>query len=197
MTEQETAIVNNIASKLELLLYKKKITVLALSRLLNIDKQPLYRIIKREHIPNVTFLETIAKFLKCTVIELMSKDFFLDIYVYQSNDIDVQQGREKYRAYVYDENFLRMSDNDFFGIMQEKEIKIFYKVDKVLTDGYYLIQEGNNELKEVNIISVGTNLIIAIINNQETRLNPNTITVTAKLYKTVSVVKNEGHAIKH
>ena len=59
MSEQEQAIVNNIANKLEIILHRNQITILALSKLLKIDKQPIYRIMKREHIPNILFLEMI------------------------------------------------------------------------------------------------------------------------------------------
>ncbi len=197
MTEQEATIVNNIANKLEFILYKNKITVLALSRLLKMDKQPLYRIIKREHIPNMSFLEVIANYLNCTVIELIDKKFFFDINAYHQNNTNIQQEHEKYRVYVYDEDFMSMADNEFFGVIEDPVIKIFYKVNKILLDGYYLIQEDDNKLKEVNILSVGTNLIIALINNKEIRLNPDTTMVTAKLYKTVSIIQSKGFAVKY
>ena len=195
MTEQEVAIVNNIANKLEFILYKNKITVLALSRLLKMDKQPLYRIIKREHIPNMSFLEVIANYLNCTVIELIDQKFFFDINVYHKNNI--KQEHEKYRVYVYDENFMGMSDNEFFGMIEDSVIKIFYKINKILLDGYYLIQENKNKIKEVNILSVGTNLIIALINNKEIRLNPDKTMVIAKLYKTVSIIQSKEFAVKY
>lgn len=196
MTEQETTIVNNIANKLEFILCKDKITVLALSRLLKMDKQPLYRIIKREHIPNMSFLEIIANYLNCTVIELIDKKIFFDIDVFCNYSINTQQEYEKYRVYVYDENFTQMFDSEFFGIIEGPLIKIFYRVDKIFLDGYYLV-EDNDKLNEINILSVGTNLIIALINGKETRLNPDTIRVTAKLYKSVPIIQSEEYAIKY
>ncbi|MDQ5921624.1 MAG: hypothetical protein QG673_1683 [Pseudomonadota bacterium] len=193
MSEQEISIVNNIANKLEFILYKDKLTVLALSRLLKIDKQLLYRIIKREHIPNMSFLEVIANYLNCTVIELIDKKFFLDVNVFNNNS-NIQ---EKYRIYFYDENFMHLTDNEFFGIIEDKVIKIFYKIDKISNDGHYLLLEDDNKLKEINIISVGTNLIIALVNNEEIRLSPNKVLVSARLYKTLSIIQSEEYAVKN
>ena len=196
MSEQEKNIINSIANKLEIILYKNKITILALSKLLAIDKQLLYRIMKREHIPNILFLELIANYLNCTILELIDKKFFLDINVYENENISKQNKYEKYRIYVYDDDFMNIANNEYFGIIKNTFIKIFYKVTKILNDGYYLIFEDNDILKEINIISAGTNLIIALINNKEVRLNPDKITVVAKLYKTVSIIQSEEYAIK-
>ncbi len=197
MSEQEKTIVNNIANKLEIILYKNKITILALSKLLKIDKQPLYRIMKREHIPNILFLEMIANYLNCSVLELIDNKFFLEINSYHDINYQAQDKPEKYRLYIYTENFMDIANHEFFGIISDSFIKIFYKINKILQDGYYLIQEGNNVVKEVNILSVGANLIIALINNKEVRLDPDTTIVTAKLYKTVSIIQSEGYAIKY
>ena len=90
MSDQEKNIVNSVANKLQLILDKNKITVLALSKLLNVDKQLVYRIMKREHIPNIQFLVMIANYLNCTVLELLDEKFFLDINVYNNYDISKQ-----------------------------------------------------------------------------------------------------------
>ncbi len=66
MIEQE--IIDNVANKLELILFTKKISVLALSKILGVDKQALYRVIRREHLPNITLLGMIAQYLNCTVV---------------------------------------------------------------------------------------------------------------------------------
>lgn len=197
MSEQEQAIVNNIANKLEIILRRDQITVLALSKLLKVDKQPIYRIMKREHIPNILFLEMIANYLRCNVLELIDKKFFLDINSYYDINHQNQDKHEKHRIYVDDENFMSIADNEFFGIIKDSFVKIFYKTNKISHDGYYLIQNDNNTLEEINILSVGTNLIIALINNKEVRLNPDTTMVTAKLYKTVSIIQSEGYALKY
>ncbi|HMT03552.1 MAG TPA: helix-turn-helix transcriptional regulator, partial [Burkholderiales bacterium] len=173
MSKQEKNIVNSIANKLEIVLYKNKITILGLSKLLAVDKQLLYRIMKREHIPNILFLELIADYLNCTILELIDEKFFLDINVYEKLDIINKNKYKNYRVYIYDNDFMNIVNNEFFGIIKSLDIKIFYKVNKILQDGYYLLRENDNILKEINIISVGTNLIIALINNKEIRLNPN------------------------
>lgn len=197
MSEQEKAIVNNIANKLDIVLYKNKITILGLSRLLKIDKQPLYRIMKREHIPNISFLEIIGNYLNCTVLELIDKNYFIDIDSYYNVNDQNQSQYERYRIYIYDDNFMSVVDKDFFGILSGSCLNVYYKTSKITHDGYYLIQEGNNILEEVNILSVGTSLIIALINNTEVRLNHTTTTVIAKLYKTVSILQSEEHAVKY
>jgi|GEM_PF-6864420 len=197
MTEQEKDIVNNIANKLEILLNKDKVTILALSKLLKVDKQPLYRIMKREHIPNILFLEMIASYLNCTVLELIDKKFYLDIKVYFNYEINNKSKYEKYRAYFCDDDFMDISNNEFFGIIIDSSIKIFYKIDKVTQDGDYLICNGMSACKEIHIISVGKSLIIALINNKEVRLKHDEISVIAKLYKTVSIIQSEGYAFKH
>ena len=43
---------------------------------------------------------------------------------------------------------------------------------------------------------MGTNLIFALINNKETKLNIHEIQVNAKLYKTVSIIQSYEYAIK-
>jgi transcriptional regulator with XRE-family HTH domain len=197
MSEQEKNIVTSIADKLEIILQKNKITILALSKLLAIDKQILYRIMKREHVPNLLFLELISNYLNCTILELLDQRFFLDINVFNEQNTNNQKECVKYRIYIYDENFKNIVDNNFFGIINGGVIKIFYKVTKISHDGFYLINDENNELKELNILSVGTNLIIALINDKEIRLNPEQIIVSAKLYKTVNVIQSKEYALRY
>jgi transcriptional regulator with XRE-family HTH domain len=197
MTEQENLIINSIANKLEIVLNKNRITILALSKLLNIDKQPVYRIMKREHIPNISFLEMIANYLNCSILELIDERFFLDINTYYNYNINDQNElkHEKYRIYIYDKSFISIANNEFFGIIENSFIKIFYRVNNILDDGYYLMLDNNNTI-EINIIGVGKNLIIALVNDKEIRINPNNIIVTAKLYKTISIIQFNEYAIK-
>ena len=195
MNQEEKKIVENIANKVEVILYKDKITIRTLAKLLSIDNQPLYRIMKREHIPNFTFLKAIANYLKCSILELMDNRYFLDINVYANVNYNNKCEYEKYRVHIYDENFKNVADNEFFGIIIDSFIKIFYKTNKIITDGFYLF-ESKNVLEEINIIGVGTNLIFALINNKETKLNIHEIQVNAKLYKTVSIIQSYEYAIK-
>jgi len=194
MSKQEKKIINNIANKLEIVLHQNQITTLGLSKLLDVDKQPLYRILKREHIPNILFLEMIANYLKCTILELMADEFFLDIQVYNNYDVITHDAYANYRIYVVDENFMQVVGYKFFGILAGSHIKVFYEIDTIITDGYYLYQNGST-LEEINIISAGKNLLIALINNEEVRLEPSNITVQAKLYTTVAITQLNGYAV--
>lgn len=193
MTKQEKNIVDNIANKLAILLYKNKITILMLSKLLYIDKQPLYRIMKREHIPNIFFLERIASYLNCSVAELIDDKFFLDIKVFNDLNMDLKKHNKNYRVYIHDINFNDKIDYQFFGVLHKSSIKIFYKVEKIVTDGFYIYTD-NNVLKEINVISAGTTVILALENSKEIRLNPHELKVNAKLYRTVSIIEHEGYA---
>lgn len=195
MTQEEKNIVENIASKLEFILYKDKITIRTLSKLLSIDNQPLYRIIKREHIPNLTFLQAIAKYLKCSILDLMDNKYCLDIKVYNNIIYTNKNKYEKYRAYVFDEDYKVIADNDFFGVINNSFIKIYYKTNKIITAGIYLL-EINNSLQEINIIGVGTNLVFALINDNETKLNTSELLINARLYKTVSTIQSNEYATK-
>ena len=195
MTEQENLIVNNIANKLEVVLNKNKITILALSKLLKIDNQPVYRIMKREHIPNISFLIMIAHYLNCSVPELIDEKFFLDIKTYYNYDINNQTKHEQHRAYIYDATFLTIANNEFFGVMKDQFVKIFYKVNNISDDGCYLTLDNNN-ITEINIIGVGKNLIIALVNDKEIRFTPDKIIVTAKLYKIVSILQFNEYTTK-
>jgi transcriptional regulator with XRE-family HTH domain len=191
MTEQEQNIVNNIANKLQVIIQKENITILMLSKLLKVDKQPLYRIMKREHIPNTYFLEMIANYLGCTIVELLDEKFFLDISVYNNLSL-TQNNHKRYRVYVKDEYFLRVANNDFFGVAESSSIKIFYKIEKILNDGIYLVN-NNGKLSEINILSVGSNLTIAMVNNVEKRFNHKEIEVFAKLYKNLPILPHEEY----
>jgi transcriptional regulator with XRE-family HTH domain len=191
MTEQEQSIVNNIADKLQIIIRKENLNILKLSQLLKIDKQPLYRIMKREHIPNTSFLEAIANYLKCSIVELIDDKFFLDIFVYNNFDFN-KNNYKKYRVYLRDSNFTEIATNDFFGIAQSTLLKIFSKVESISSDGVFLISDKDN-LTEIDILSVGSNLIIAMVNNKEKRLSHEEINVFAKLYKTVPILPIEEY----
>lgn len=195
MNQEEKQIVDNIANKVEVILHKDKVTIRTLAKLLSIDNQPLYRIMKREHIPNFTFLKSIANYLKCSILELMDNKYFLDVDVYNNVNYNNKSKPEKYRVHIYDEDFKNVVDHEFFGVVDGSFIKIFYKTNKIITDGFYLF-ESENALKEINIIGVGTNLIFALIDNKEIKLNANEIQVNAKLYKTISIIPSYEYAIK-
>ena len=195
MNSEEKKIVDNIANKVDFILYKDKVTIRTLAKLLSIDNQPLYRIMKREHIPNFTFLKSIANYLKCSILELMDNKYLLDINVYTNINYSNNCKPETYRVHICEEDFKNIVDHEFFGIIENSFIKIFYKTNKITTDGFYL-SESENGLKELNIISVGTNLIFALINNKEIRFNPNEIQVNAKLYTTISVIQSDQYALK-
>ncbi len=195
MNLEEKKIVDNIANKVEIILHKDKVTIRTLAKLLSIDNQPLYRIMKREHIPNFTFLKSIANYLQCSILELMDNRYFLDIKVYTNINYNNKSKHKKYRVYIYDEDFKNVADHEFFGVVDDSFIKIFYQTNKIITAGIYLL-ESQTTLKEINIIGVGTNLIFALINNKETKLNTNEIQVNAKLYKTISIIPSDEYAIK-
>ena len=195
MDQEEKKIVDNIANKVDIILHKDKVTIRTLAKLLSIDNQPLYRIMKREHIPNFTFLKSIANYLKCSILELMDNKYFLDVDVYNNVNYNNKTNSEKYRVHIYDEDFKNVVDHEFFGVIDNSFIKIFYQTNKIITAGIYLL-ESQTALKEINIIGVGTNLIFALINNKETKLNTNEIQVNAKLYKTISIIPSDEYAIK-
>lgn len=198
MTKQEKDIANNVVNKLQLILDKKRINILALSGLLKVDKQALYRLMRGEHIPSLVFLEKITDYLNCTFSELISEKLFLDINVYSNCDFINNVEHNNYRIYFQDKQFNHIVNNDFFGILDKTIIKVFYKADKILNDGYYLIHDKNsNVIKEIDIISVGRNLIIAIIDGEEVRLELEDIDIKAKLYKTLSIIQNKEYAIKY
>jgi len=192
MTEQEKNIANNIANKLEIIIQKKSITTLMLSKLLKLDKQPLYRIMKREHIPNTHFLNVIADYLNCSIIELIDDKFFLDILVYPNFDIN-SNNFKNYRIYIRDDKFIDVADKDLFGIANSSDLKVFYKADSISSDGIYLVYSDTKEITEINILSVGTNLIIAMINGKEERLSHKDIKIIAKLYKTLPILRSNEY----
>ena len=76
--------------------------------------------------------------------------------------------------------------------MQTAALDIFYKVESIISDGVFLVK-NKDKLTEIKILSVGSNLIIALVNDREKRFNHNEINVFAKLYKTLPILSNEEY----
>jgi hypothetical protein len=146
---------------------------------------------RRDHMPTISFMNVIAGYLNCSIVELIDDKFFIDIPVYNNFEIDTTDFKN-YRIYVKDQEFTKIAYKSFFGIYQSTSIKVFSKVELILSDGVFLVY-NKNTLTEINILSVGSNLIIALVNNKEMRLTHNEIKVFAQLYKIIKILPDEEY----
>lgn len=198
MTEKELSLVNNVAQKLEVHMKLNNQTIFALAKIMNIDKQPFYRIINRKNVPTLSSLYIIAENLNCTIQELIDNSIFIDILVYASFDILKQYNnctQDMYRIYIPYEEYLNVGAQELFAIKLLKELKIYYKVDNFMNDGLYWVNYNNQKI-EMEILSAGSKLIIAAIDGKEYRIDSPQIIPLAKHYKTIPITSGSYYAVK-
>lgn len=185
MTDNELALVNNVAKKLEIYMQRNNQTIFSLAKLMNIDRQPFYRIINRKNVPTISSLFIIASNLNCSIQELISKFIFIDIPIYE--DFNNKSMNSSYRIYISCDDYLDISSYELFGIKVFNELKIYYKVNNFINDGNYIVNY-NSQILEMEILSAGSNLIIALIENKEQRINTQQIKPIAKQYKITPII---------
>lgn len=193
MTEKELDLVNNVAQKLEVHMQQNSQTIFALAKIMNIDKQPFYRIINRKNVPTLSSLYIIAENLGCTIQELISHNIFIDIPVYSG--FNLQNIEATYRIYITYSDYKSLATYELFAVKLLKELKIYYRLDGLMNDGLYLVNY-NNQIIEMDILSAGTKLIIALIDSNEHRIDSPQIKTIAKFYKTIPITVNGYHAIE-
>ena len=183
-------IADNIAKKLEIYMYQNKLNIHNLSGIIGVDKQPVYRLIKRNHVPNVEMLYNIAKFLGCNTSELLDSRFFMNIDIY--DNLSLSNKINNYKMFFNDDNFIKIYHYEFYGILCDNMIEVFHKCNEVKSDGLFLYKNNNN-IEKLNIISFGSKLVIAIIDNKEIRININNYKIVSKLYKNLSILNSEEY----
>ena len=183
-------IADNIAKKLEIYMYSNDLNVHNLSSLIGVDKQPIYRLIKRNHVPNVEILYNIAKFLKCTTSELIDSNFFMNIDIYDNYILNNKI--TSYRMFFYDVNFPQIYNYGFYGVINANSIEVFHNCSEIKSDGVFLFKV-NNTISKLNIISFGNKLVIAIIKKKEIRINTNDYNIIGKHYKTLALLMSNEY----
>jgi transcriptional regulator with XRE-family HTH domain len=188
MTEQELDLVNNVAKKLEIYMQRNNRTMFGLSKLMNIDRQPFYRILSRKYVPTISSLFIIASNLNCTVHELISEKIFIDIPVY--DDLSLDNKHATFRIYISNQDYETVGALDVYGVNHNNKIRIYYNVLDFVNDGIY-IANLNDSRVEIEILSAGSELVIAKIKNEEHRLNRGQIEPIAKYFKEVPIVEDD------
>ena len=187
MTDHELDLVNNVARKLEIYIQRNNTTKFALSKLMNIDRQPFYRILNRKNVPTISSLFIIANNLSCTVQELISTYIFIDIPTY--TDFLLSEKSICHRIYLQTEDYKTIENKNLYGVITGEMLRVFYKIDDFLNDGKYFVQ-FNNDYIDLEVLSAGSNLIIAKINNEEKRLERHYISPIAKHFKDIPIIKD-------
>jgi transcriptional regulator with XRE-family HTH domain len=187
MTEQELDLVNNVAKKLEIYMQRNNRTMFALSKLMNIDRQPFYRILSRKYVPTISSLFVIASNLNCTVYELISEKVFIDIPVY--DDFSLKDKCITFRIYISNQDYEIIGDLSIYGVNHNNKIRIYYNILDFSNDGVYIVNLNNSRV-EIEILSAGSKLVIAKIKNEEHRLSRDQIEPIAKYFKEAPIVED-------
>jgi len=193
MTEQELELVNNVDKKLEIYRQRNNRTMFGLSKLMNIDRQPFYRILSRKYVPTISSLFIIARNLNCTVHELISEKVFIDILVYE--DLTLKDKNNTFRIYISNQDYEIIGSLNLYGVIRNNKIRIYCSILNFINDGVYIVNL-NNERVEIEILSAGSELIIAKIKNEEQRLNRDQIKPIAKYFKEVPIIEDDFAKIK-
>jgi len=193
---KHNTITNNIAKKLELKMNGESLSVLSLSKLLDVDKHALYRVFKREFMPSMSLLEKIANYLGCTESEVIDERMFLDIDVYASYEDYELKDKKNYRIYFLENDVSRLVSINLFGIKTQSCIQVVYLVDSIITDGYYLVPSNSSELTKINVVGVGADVVFVSQQNQDVKIPKSEIKPFASLYKEISITHNRDFAVE-
>jgi transcriptional regulator with XRE-family HTH domain len=166
--------VENVINKINLYIKKSGITLHQFASNVGYTYQTLYRLLNQHFLPSITSLQTISTYFNCSISELIDNNVFIDIPVYENfhKFLLKAKANDTIRIYLSYEEFVPIFDKDFFAIkntlnqieckylINDLEIvlntdccQVFYKTDKISTDGHYFVKYQSEE-KILNIVSV-------------------------------------------
>lgn len=185
MTDIEIKLVTYVAQKLEIYMQKNNKTIFSLAKIMNIDRQAFYRIINKKNAPTISSLFTIATKLECSIQELIDENIFVDIPIYES--INLNKISQTKRIFIPYQDYMNISSAELFGIQVARELRVYYKINNIFSDGFYILQYKSKTV-EIEILSAGTKLLIASIEGKEKRINNEHVFPVAKFYKQVPII---------
>lgn len=185
MNDIELDLVNNVAQKLEIYMQENSLTIFSLAKAMNIDKQLFYRVINKRNVPTIPTLITMASNMNCSIQELISKQLFIEVDIY--NDIYMLEKQTTRRAYISYEEYTTINGNKIVGIENVESIDVYFLTEKFSSDGIYIVKKGL-ELSKLEILSVGSKFMIADVKGEEKKINSTDFDPIAKLLTVAPIV---------
>jgi hypothetical protein len=197
--------IDNAIYKLKIYMIKNNQNLHSLSNNMKFDYQPFYRLITKYTTPTLFSLGMIASHLNCTISELISDKFFLDINCYnslpQNFDEDIQY---KCRIYIPNDKYKDYTDETFFVLntklfednksSENNLFYLFYKILNINTDGIFLV-EHEGKIKIMNVVSISSKFIIIEEYNNEVKINLEELEPIAKLFDYVEINNKDNNKL--
>ncbi len=194
--------IDNVIDKLNLIMQREHLTMHGLAIKMAFEYQPFYRLMTQKCVPNLSSLQAVAKNLNCSTAELLAIDNFIDIPAYNNmNDFITNKGESSIRIYlksaeidhnnffaikVQNDNVPNYQINDHdFGVKQ-RLYQLYIISNTCNTDGFFLVHY-NNELINLNVISVSSTTIFAYKNKKKLNIPVEQLTIYGRFFKFIEL----------
>ena len=194
LSEREINIIDNMINKLRIYMVHNNERLLGLSILLGFTYQPFYRLMKSRKIPDSSSMAALAERLDCSIGELINDQIFLDIPVVTSAaNPDISKSKEKIKLSFPIATYMPHVRRDFFAIKMKqlqlpniKYYNVYFKTDEIISDGVFIVNYQEN-IVELNIVSVGSKFIFVELDNEEKRIPRSDVQPLAMLFNSAIV----------
>lgn len=197
---KESELIQNIVKKINAYMEQNGQTLFNLAQTTGFAYQPLHRLMKGVSVPNLSSLAMISDYLNCSIAELISDEFFIDVDVIgDMNELPNYKSFLKSRIYIpYDEFMPHISKKFILLAESEKSImnKVFYITNEIIGDGEFIVIYKKQHI-QMNVVLSSSKFILIEKNDKEERIPVEEIQVLAKLFKYSIMYDHTKNQIKN
>ncbi|MCC2624364.1 MAG: hypothetical protein K0R14_237 [Burkholderiales bacterium] len=196
---KELQTVQNIINKLTAYMEQTGQTLFSLAQTFGFAYQPFNSLIKNKTIPSLSTLAMLSDHLCCSISELISDEFFLDVNViYEINQLPDLAGKDKTRIYIPYNEFLPLINKQFFVLSGSKATPAnmaFYLIDEIVSDGKFIVVYNKKHII-IDVLLSSSKFILIEKNDKEERIPTEEITPIAKFFKNVVMADSNENQIR-
>lgn len=174
-------------------------TLFSLAQTLGFAYQPFNSLIKNKTVPSLSTLAMLSDHLRCSISELISEEFFLDVNIIpEITQLPNITGKDKTRIYIPYNEFLPLINEQFFVLSESKcnpTSMAFYLINEIVSDGKFIVIYNKKHIL-IDVLLSSSKYVLIEKNGKEERIPTEEITPIAKLFKNVVMADSTESQIK-
>jgi hypothetical protein len=196
---KELQTVQNIINKLTTYMEQTNQTLFSLAQSFGFAYQPFNSLIKNKTVPSLSTLAMLSDHLHCSIAELISDEFFLDVNViHEISQLPDLKGKDKTRIYIPYNEFVPLMNKQFFVSSDSRNNStntVFYLTNEIVSDGKFIVIYKKKHII-IDVLLSGSKYILIEKNNKEERIPTEEITPLAKFFKNVVMADSNDNQIR-
>lgn len=197
---KESELIQSIVKKINAYMEQNGQTLFNLAQTTGFAYQPLHRLMKGISVPNLSSLAMLSDYLNCSIAELISDEFFIDVDVIANiKELPDYKSKLKSRIYIPYDDFMPHISRKFILLAESENStinKVFYITNEIIGDGEFIVIYKKQHVI-MNVVLSSSKFILIEKNAKEERIPVEEVQVLAKLFKHSMMYDHTKNQIKN